>query len=292
MLNGMYEGNPVEPFDLPEQSLRTLESMIGMKITIIDNDGIFNFKQRRAVFSPDRASHKKNAVCRCGFSERCIAHCRFEMNRLCLQADDPFLSSCWKGIFQIVVPLKFASIHYGMLYAGVFRDPELAPDESVMKNLSFSGAYRELPLLDRTEIGKLFPLLRIQAEGIISFLRTANIVNDSYDLRKFRITEFVAANLKNSIGLPDLAAHLKLSVSHTSVLVRKLLGRSFSEYLILRRVDRAAQYLSATDLPLRKTADLCGFSSEFHLSRMFKRVKGIPPSLFRDRLKKKWGVDG
>ena len=53
----------MDVFDLPEESLRKLEELIGMKITIIDNNGIFNYKQRRAVFSaimavaPARAAH-------------------------------------------------------------------------------------------------------------------------------------------------------------------------------------------------------------------------------------------
>ena len=79
-----------EELDLPEESLRMLESRIGMRITIIDNDGIFNCKQRRRVFSEERASHKKNPVCLCGFSEKCIAHCRYAMNRKCLESDSAF----------------------------------------------------------------------------------------------------------------------------------------------------------------------------------------------------------
>ena len=114
----------MEELDLPEESLRMLESRIGMRITIIDNDGIFNCKQRRRVFSEERASHKKNPVCLCGFSEKCIAHCRYAMNRKCLESDSAFFSSCWKGICQIVVPLTFASVHYGMLYAGTFRSSD------------------------------------------------------------------------------------------------------------------------------------------------------------------------
>ena len=278
----------MDPFELPEQSLLSLEKLIGMRITIIDNDGIFNFKQRRMVFSPDRASHKKNEVCRCGFSQKCIEHCRFEMNRRCMQEESPFLSSCWKGIVQIVVPLRTASLHYGMLYAGCFRNSEAVLPEGLPKE--FIPIYEALPVLEKEKVQTLFPLLQIQAEGMISYLRAANIVNDSYDLRKLRITEYIEQNLKRSIGLPDLARHLNLSESHTSVLVRKLLGWSFSEYLILRRVERVAQFLSTSDLSLREAADLCGFSSEFHLSRMFKRVKGISPSLFRKKFL--CGADG
>lgn len=270
----------MDVFDLPEESLRKLEELIGMKITIIDNNGIFNYKQRRAVFSANRASHKKNAVCRCGFSEKCIAHCRYEMNRKCMEVDSPFFSTCWKGICQIVVPLTFASVHYGMLYAGVFRSAEVNPPEGLPAE--FYPLHEALPSPEETEAEKLFPLLQIYADGIIFYLRRANIVNDSYDLRSAAISDFIHQNLERSIGLPDLAERLGLSESHTSVLVKRLFGRSFSEYLMQRRVERACRYLSSTDLNLHKTAELCGFSSAFHLSKVFKRIKGIPPSRFRE----------
>ena len=270
----------MDVFDLPEESLRMLEERIGMKITIIDNDGIFNRKQRRAVFSEYRASHKKNAVCRCGFSEKCIAHCRYAMNRKCLETDSPFFSSCWKGICQIVVPLTFASVHYGMLYAGVFRSEEVTPPEELPTE--FHTLYEALPFPGETDAEKLLPLLQIYADGIIFYLRKANIVNDSYDLRSAVISDFIHQNLDRSIGLPDLAERLGLSESHTSVLVKRLFGRPFSKYLMQRRVERACRYLSSTDLNLDETARLCGFSSAFHLSKVFRHLRGIPPRRFRE----------
>lgn len=269
----------MDTFELPEQSLQALEKLTGMKITIIDNNGIFNHKQRHAVFSGYRASHKKNEICLCGFSEKCIEHCRFAMNRKCIETDAPFLSTCWKGITQLVVSLKFASVHYGMLYAGTFRTTEVSPPEGLPEK--FHSLYNALPLLDESRIGELLPLLQIYADGIIFYLRKVNIVNDGYDLRSAKIADFINQNLQRSIGLPDLAEQLNLSESHTSVLVKKLFGRNFSDYLMHRRVERACHYLSATDLNLHETAELCGFSSEFHLSKIFKRLKGIPPSQFR-----------
>ena len=269
----------MNPTDLPEQSLKILEKLTGPPITIIDNDGIFNLKQRRRVFSFVRASHKKNPVCRCGFSDRCIEHCRFQMNRRCLENDRPFAAVCWKGVCQLVIPLQYASVHYGMLYAGVFRDRKIRPPKGLTRD--FYRLYRALPLWNEAEMKKLIPLLKIQADGILAYLREFNIVNDDYDLRRSRITEFLNRNLDHGIGLPDLAENLSLSPSHTSLLVKKLFGISFSEYLMRLRVDRVQHYLGTTDLNLHEIASRCGFSSEFHLSRTFSRFQHMPPSVYR-----------
>ena len=47
------------------------------------------------------------------------------------------------------------------------------------------------------------------------------------------------------------------------------------------RVEAAAHYLAGTELRLHRIAELCGFSSEFHLSRVFKQQTGLAPSVWR-----------
>jgi len=265
--------------DFTEESLRALEKRIGLKLTIIDNNGVFNRKQRTRVFTYYRSTHRKNAVCACGFDEKCVGHCRFAMNKICMDADLPFFSTCWKQVSQIVVPLKFNSIHYGMLYAGMFREngAKIPTDLPPV----FRTAFENLPLRNSLPMEELFPLLQIFADGIIFYLRKMNIVNDEYDLRSAKILDFINQHLPENEGLPALAEMLSLSESHTSVLVRRLFGVTFSQLQMRLRSERAAHYLLSTDLPLHRIAPLCGFSNEFHFSRVFRKIKGCAPGIFR-----------
>ncbi|MEI3004422.1 MAG: hypothetical protein V8T87_07345 [Victivallales bacterium] len=98
-----------------------MEKRTGILITIIDNDGVFRYRMKTCLFTPERASHRKNPVCRSGFCAECIQNCRYEMNKKCLAVAEPFLSVCWKGVTQLVIPLEENGVHYGMLYAGTWR---------------------------------------------------------------------------------------------------------------------------------------------------------------------------
>ena len=58
--------------------------------------------------------------------------------------------------------------------------------------------------------------------------------------------------------------------------------QAFSALLQERRVEKAKYFLNGTELSLHEIAELCGFSSAFHLSKVFRHLRGIPPSRFRE----------
>ena len=97
--------------------------------------------------------------------------------------------------------------------------------------------------------------------------------------------DWINEHTGDAFGLSDLASELRLSVPYTSCIVKKLFGKSFSVLLQERRVEKAKYFLNGTELSLHEIAKLCGFSSEFHLSRVFKQLNGIPPGRYRGKRK-------
>jgi AraC-like DNA-binding protein len=140
-----------------------------------------------------------------------------------------------------------------------------------------------LPLLSPERENELKGLFQVFADGIMFALRKSNLLETAPDSRGVRIVDFLRGHAAESIGLPDLARELKLSESRTSLLVKELFGKSFSELLQLERVGRVKQYLAATGLRLHEIAGLCGFYDEFHLSKLFKRHTGLSPREWRNR---------
>ena len=53
------------------------------------------------------------------------------------------------------------------------------------------------------------------------------------------------------------------------------------EYMLNRRLNLARQLLLTTNLTLARIAERCGFSSAFHLSKIFKKRCGVSPKQFR-----------
>ena len=262
-----------------EEALAALERELALPVTVIDNAFFLN---RKNIFEHNRRSHRKNPACEAGFCERCVRHCRYAMNSRCGRESRPFLAVCWKGLAQIVAPLRHGNIHYGMLYLGLWRAGE--PEKGTEAELppEFFRSRDELaPPPER--LPELLPLARLCADGLVMHLLRTRLLDTVPDERGARIAAFLRELCAGPIGLDDLATELGLSRSRTSFAVKKLFGESFSRRLQAERVERAQHYLAGSRANLRRIAEECGFSDEFHLSRVFKEHTGLTPSEFRRR---------
>ncbi|KPF47506.1 AraC family transcriptional regulator [Rhizobium sp. AAP43] len=95
-----------------------------------------------------------------------------------------------------------------------------------------------------------------------------------------RLIDHIEANLDSSISLQDLARIADLSEFHLQRMFRISCGVSPHGFILHRRIDRARQMLADGE-PIAQIAAICGFSSQSHLTRMFKAVTGTTPSAYR-----------
>ena len=54
-------------------------------------------------------------------------------------------------------------------------------------------------------------------------------------------------------------------------------------YLLMRRVAVAAELLASTERPLNEISRVVGFVDQSHLGRVFRKIVGETPSLYRRR---------
>ena len=270
----------MEKINIIENSIIVLEKALSLTITIVDNSGAFHTNQGLAIFSRIRQSHTRIPTCRIGFCEKCRDHCRYAMNEKCEKSQKIFVERCWKGINQIVVPLRRGDIHYGMLYAGSWRQPGCVPPAGLPKK--YYSAYNKLPLLPESEkIAELEDILLVFVIGILGLLKELNAVEKVPDTRGNRIIEFIKAHAVEKIELIDIAAHLNLSRSRTSYLIGKTLDKSFPELLNEERLRRVKTLLVSSNMTLNEIAIQTGFNDEYYLSRMFKQQNGQTPGQYK-----------
>ena len=96
----------------------------------------------------------------------------------------------------------------------------------------------------------------------------------------FQVDQYLRQNLSESMGLADIARHLKTSPSLLSHKFKAETGVSPIARLIEIRIEHAKRLLLKGE-KLKSIAALTGHSSEFHLSRNFKAVTGVSPAQFR-----------
>ena len=105
---------------------------------------------------------------------------------------------------------------------------------------------------------------------------------DSNLLRRFEA--LLEKEFLNHWSVSDYARALAVSPTHLSRVTRAATGRAAS-YLIDERIVREARRnLAYTQLHIKTIADTLGFNDAAYFSRVFTRVTGVSPRLFRVQL--------
>lgn len=79
----------------------------------------------------------------------------------------------------------------------------------------------------------------------------------------------------------QLADTLCVSCSHFQHLYKHFFGCSCQHDIILAKVSLAKFYLSTTDMGIRQLSAFCGYETDLHFMRQFKKYTGVTPSEYR-----------
>lgn len=108
--------------------------------------------------------------------------------------------------------------------------------------------------------------------------------SDNNDKYIRRAIEFISKNYSNEISIQDLASRLGIDRSFLYTVFIKHLNMSPQDFLIRFRIDRAVELMENTSLSIGDISRSVGYDDPLHFSKIFKKKKGISPSLFRKQL--------
>src|SRR5580700_8883163 len=147
----------------------------------------------------------------------------------------------------------------------------------------------------KAEMENGYPSGRAYIDGLATSLASRIVRNHSSLARASRATKaampgrklkailgYIEDNLGHDLGLEEIAGVAGLSVSHFKTLFRKSLGVPPHQYLIRRRVERAATQLRRGNAPIGQIALENGFSHQSHLALHTRRVLGLTPQELRE----------
>lgn len=107
-----------------------------------------------------------------------------------------------------------------------------------------------------------------------------NIRNDVLEALKY-----IEEHYSDDISLPDVADYICISKNHLSYLFKKETGKTFSDYLIQYRIDKAKDFLtSETKLTVSDIAEKTGFHDTGYFSKVFKKATGLSPNQYKKGL--------
>jgi AraC-like DNA-binding protein len=114
-------------------------------------------------------------------------------------------------------------------------------------------------------------------------LEQSSSERDTY-FRMRRAREFVDRNFDLPIDLQQMAQEAYFSPYHFLRLFRKAYHKTPHEYLVRKRIERAKQLLSSTDLSVTQICFDVGFQSLGSFSTLFHNHIGHAPTVFRSKM--------
>ena len=108
---------------------------------------------------------------------------------------------------------------------------------------------------------------------------TNSLAESSMPRHKLRqVQSYIEENLRSDLSLRAIADVAGMSTSHLKSTFRKTTGMPVHQYVIRRRVERAALLLREGKLPISQIAVELGFAHQSHLAMHMKRLLGVSPS--------------
>ena len=92
---------------------------------------------------------------------------------------------------------------------------------------------------------------------------------------------FIENNYSRSLKIKDIASHLSIDRSYFSNIFKKSVQKSPQEFLLEYRMDKACQLMKDPELSIQTIVHSVGYTDTFNFSKMFKKIKGQPPAVYR-----------
>jgi AraC-like DNA-binding protein len=97
-----------------------------------------------------------------------------------------------------------------------------------------------------------------------------------------RAKDLADAHYREPLDVPALAAAARLSRAHFSREFRRAFGETPHQYLLTRRLERAAELLRNTDLSVTEICLAVGLHSLGSFTTSFGRAFGLSPAAYRE----------
>jgi len=205
---------------------------------------------------------------------------------------------CFAGLCDTAVPVNVGNNIVGFLQTGqvALRKPTEAGFTKIAAQLLTWGvkvdlselqdAYFHSKVLPKQQYEAMVRLLEIFAKHLS--VMANQILVEQQNAEPPMITKaksYMGEHQAESISLEQIAKTLNVSTFYFCKMFKKATGLTFTDYLARTRVERAKNLLLNPNVRVSEVAYDCGFISLTHFNRVFKKVVGKSPTVYRRTLR-------
>ncbi|MGN1295751.1 MAG: AraC family transcriptional regulator [Bacilli bacterium] len=185
-----------------------------------------------------------------------------------------------------LIETKYLNNLYLQNFTCLVCSPSLPYQKKVIDEFASLRQYICKP--DFYEIGIHITLLK-GLEAIVSSLEHMTFIHkkNKVDNRIRKAIDFISSSYSESITLEDIASSINLSPSECCKLFKKTMNTSPITYLTMHRINMARSLLQDFNLSITEVALQCGFSSSNYFTITFKKLTGMTPRDYQNKIKTK-----
>lgn len=207
-------------------------------------------------------------------------------------SDEPKL-----GVKGVNIQFEKDFMHYSISqYSQFIPIRNLLEDASRGIRFSIGHSRKMIRLLKQIPVAKgadqiilLLSLLQMMAaDEERKYLTTSHYTPSPSVMRNQRIEKVIAYLNKHyteSIGLNEIASYTAMNPSAFCRYFKENTGKTFKEYVLEMRIGYACKLLIGSRMNVSQVSAACGFESPVHFNRIFKKVTGLTPTLYREQMK-------
>ncbi len=210
---------------------------------------------------------------------------------------EPKTLKCFAGLCDSAVPIRVGDNLIAFLQTGqiLLHQPRITEFTKATKEIVGWGtevdlkkleeAYFQTRVVSKKQYEAVLRLLTIFAQHLSSLsnqltVQEANAENPAIA----RARMFIADQYTEELSLEQVAKQVNMSAFYFCKMFKKATGLTFTDYLARIRIEKVKNLLLNPNKRISEAAYEVGFQSLSQFNRVFRRIAGESPTVFRDRL--------
>lgn len=210
---------------------------------------------------------------------------------------EPKTLKCFAGLCDSAVPIRVGNNVIAFLQTGqiLLHTPSKREFTKLARQLINWGAATDINrleeaffqtrVLDKTQYEAVIRLLSIFAQHLSSLsnqLIVASEQRESPMIAKAKL--FITENQDQDLSLRQVAAAVNTSAFYFCKMFKQATGLTFTDYLARVRIEKVKNLLLNPHKRISEAAFEAGFQSLSQFNRVFKKITGEAPTVWREKL--------
>ncbi len=125
----------------------------------------------------------------------------------------------------------------------------------------------------------------IHDQMIMSFTKRMRRVKNSkiYSKQVIKAIDYISEHLHDKIKMQDVVDYLGLSIPYFSRLFKSETGVTFSEYVMIKKVEVATNMIRFSGETTLEISNILNFSTQSYFIKVFKKYTGMTPNEYKRR---------